>query len=247
MASWNYARIDRVDSGVVHCHFCNRPLPSGKVVVLSQAEGPEVFSGPGCAKKHLGEAKTQVLDLSKLALLVIESDLEQSESEGAPKPRKKSASNPRSNRDAATEYLRIRIEAMRGFSGRSTDKLKECYADLHSKNELSKDGRLYIERLMAKAASTNTIYSHRNIKCCVGVAYWIKVAREQTPASRQGFLNGLDSLLKQHWRLSVGQMEGLNSWGKGIRLSDRRFPSLDVNAFAEVKARTPTQDQKRLS
>lgn len=243
MKQWTYARIDRVDSSVVHCVFCGRALRSGKVVVLYDDQGQEVYSGPSCAKKTLGDPEVQLIDLSKLALLVVETEPKSPN----PAPQRKSKHPRRESEpaDAAVEYLRLRVEVMKSFAGNVTKRLSEIHAAMVSSKQLSDDGRQYIQRLLANAAAANTIYSSRNVKSCVGVAYWIGVAIEHTPEPRRDFLQGLLHQLEDRWRLSSGQIEALNRWGAGITVNKMRFPKLDVDAFAGVTAPIFAKGQKR--
>lgn len=68
--TWSYLRRDFLPPLAI-CTFCRRPLHSEKGIVITDEDGTEAFAGPSCAKKHLGQPEERLLDVSRLALLVV--------------------------------------------------------------------------------------------------------------------------------------------------------------------------------
>lgn len=251
MSKWTYARIDRNELGQVHCVFCNRPLRSGRLIVLRDDSGVEAFAGPSCAKTHVGAPSEPVLDLSRMAMLLVvrgeapvrggagnDPDDETLRPEPA-RPRPGGKTEP----DEVADYLRLRVEHMQGFTGNATHTLREFHRQLSSEAGLGRDARLYVERLLAKSKKANTIFSHRNVELCIGAAYWLRVAIENTKPERREFLERLLSSLHEYWRLTSKQIEALNRWGEGVRKSVKNFPVLDAGAFSGVQDPRYAQSQ----
>lgn len=90
MKQWTYARIDRVDSGMVHCEFCNRALRSGRLIVVRDESGSESYAAPACARKHLGALTEATIDLSRLAMALVArgDEVGEAASEKSPSKRK---------------------------------------------------------------------------------------------------------------------------------------------------------------
>lgn len=239
MSMWTYARIDRVESGEVHCVFCNRALRSGRLIVIQDEAGMEAFAGPACVKKHVGSPTEPILDLSKMAMLLVRkevgvrpiaSDSVDDVDRAIPNERRQLKEV-----DEVASYLRLRAEHMPGFSGNATQRLREFHDQLVSDDGLTDSARLYVERLLAKSNAANTIYSARNVERCIGAAYWLKVAIEQTKPERREFLDKMLHSLREHWRLTSKQLEGINKWGEGVRKKTLAFPVLDASAFDGVQ------------
>jgi len=238
MSQWTYARIDLLDSSIAHCIFCNRALKSAKAVILADSDGNEAVAGATCAKKVLGKPAFQLIDHSKLAMLVVISGPEQDLPPSATSGRlgaKKPASATRDQVDPEVEYLRLRVEALAGFAGNVTQRLRALYDGMLAARKLDADGRRYVEHLMTKTSVECSIYALANVKRCVAIAYWLRVAIKHTPQGKRAFLQGLDDQLKEKWRLTSGQIEALNKWGSRIKHSKLQFPVLDAAAFADVK------------
>jgi len=255
MSKWTYARIDRNELGQVHCVFCNRPLRSGRLIVLRDDSGVEAFAGPSCAKTHVGAPSEPILDLSRMAMLLVvrgeapvrggggndpDDDMQRPE---PARPRPVSKNKP----DEVADYLRLRVEHMQGFAGNATQTLREFHRQLDSEAGLESDARLYVERLLAKSKKANTIFSHRNVELCIGAAYWLRVAIENTKPERREFLERLLSSLQEYWRLTSKQIEALNRWGEGVRKTIKDYPILDVGAFNGVQAPRQAQSQNSSS
>lgn len=243
MSKWTYARIDRNELAQVHCVFCNRALRSGRLIVLRDESGTEAYAGPECAKKHLGAPAEPVLDLSRMAMLLVAKGLQPSS--GDPGDKLDGSKSKRAGRqagmplikaDEVVDYIRLRVEHMRGFSGNATQKLRDFHSQLLRDAGITSDARLYVERLLAKSKQANTIYSHRNVERCIGADYWLRVAIEHTKPDRRDFLVGMLQSLHDHWRLTSRQIEAINRWGEGVRKSFEVFPVLDVTAFEGVHA-----------
>jgi len=155
------------------------------------------------------------------------------------RPRPVSKNKP----DEVADYLRLRVEHMQGFAGNATQTLREFHRQLDSEAGLESDARLYVERLLAKSKKANTIFSHRNVELCIGAAYWLRVAIENTKPERREFLERLLSSLHEYWRLTSKQIEALNRWGEGVRKSVKNFPVLDAGAFSGVQDPRYAQSQ----
>lgn len=69
MKQWTYARIDRVESGMVHCEFFNRALRSGRHIVVRDESGAESYAGPVFARKHQGALLRRLYFLLRMQLL----------------------------------------------------------------------------------------------------------------------------------------------------------------------------------
>lgn len=248
MGTWTYARIDRIESGVVHCAFCNRGLRSGRVIVICDELGKEAYAGPACAKKHVGTPTEQILDLSRMAMLIVLKGEEvRSQAVGAAlKDEAPTTTQPRVvlEVDEAVNYLRLRAEHMPGFAGNATQRLREIHEQLSTDEGLSDSARLYVERLIAKSRADNSIYSIRNVERCIGAAHWLKVAIEHTKPDRREFLEKMHKSLLDHWRLSTKQIEGVNKWGEGVRKQLADFPVLDTMTFEGVQTPRFASNQK---
>lgn len=155
MSMWTYARIDRIESGKVHCVFCNRVLRSSRLIVLRDEAGVEAYTGQACAKKHVGAPTEPILDLSKLAMLLVlkeagerpfSSDNAEAVDQAKPQERRQLMEF-----DEVANYLRLRAEHMPGFSGNATQRLREFHVQLVSDDGLTDSARLYVERLLAKS------------------------------------------------------------------------------------------------
>ncbi|OWK42844.1 hypothetical protein PSOLE_28570 [Pseudomonas oleovorans subsp. oleovorans] len=136
---------------------------------------------------------------------------------------------------------------MQGFTGNATHTLREFHRQLSSEAGLGRDARLYVERLLAKSKKSNTIFSYRNVERCIGAAYWLRVAIENTKPERREFLERLLGSLQEYWRLTSKQIEALNRWGEGVRKTIKDYPILDVGAFNGVQAPRQAQSQNSSS
>lgn len=248
MKQWTYARIDRVESGMVHCEFCNRALRSGRLIVVRDESGAESYAGPACARKHLGGITEATVDLSRLAMALVVQGDEDGEAtlEKSPSKRKvkKTSTTLRIERDIVVQYLQLRAEHMEGFAGSSTQRLREYHSQLQSSAGIGSSERLYVERLMAKSKASNSIYSLANVEKCIGAAYWLRIAIESIKPSRREFLEKILRSLREHWRLTPKQIEAVNRWGEGVRRVVPTFPALDAAAFEGVTAPRFASSQK---
>lgn len=238
MSRWTYARIDRVDASVVHCVFCNRPLRSGRLIVLSDQDGKEVYAGKSCAAKHLGPPTEQLLDLSKIALLAI--------LDAKPTPvDKPSVSRAKTERapavigsslpmDEPTLYLLLRRRYLVGFAGNMTQRLRDICNAQDASGKLADDERRYVERLLFNAEKDNSIYSLANAQRCVGAAYWLRLAIAETKPERREFLEKMLASLCENWRLTAKQLDAVNRWGEGVRRTLPAFPVLYPGLFDAV-------------
>lgn len=238
MGQWTYARIGRVDANVVHCVFCNRPLRSGRLIVLSDQLGNEAYAGKSCAHKHLGAPTERLLDLSKIAMLaVIETKpatTQKSSVSCVQQTTARAGITSALPMDEATRYLTLRSQHMVGFTGNITQRLRDIINAHGIAGALSEDERRYIERLMANAASDKTIYSLANVEHCVATAYWLRLAIAEMKAERRDFLERMLGSLCESWRLTAKQIDAVNRWGEGVRKTLPAFPILDPGLFEGV-------------
>ncbi|MFL1449312.1 hypothetical protein ACI77O_13025 [Pseudomonas tritici] len=185
-----------------------------------------------------------LLDLSKLALLlVVKGDAQTTPKADACLDSRRSDEliTPQPSRhtlpmDEVATYLRLRAEHLVGFAGHITARLLVFHEQLDSDEGLADDSRLYVERLLAKAKSENTIYSLSNVERCFGAVYWLRVAIDNTKPDRREFLECMLKGLYENWRLTFGQIQAINRWGEGVRKAVPAFPVLEASAFSGVQA-----------
>lgn len=246
---WAYGRVDFLPPGGAQCCFCHRPLRSQKGIVVVDQHGTEAFAGPSCAKRELGPPDERILDVARLALLVVQADDKQPLP--PPKPQR---SAPAAGADPAPEmggekrpagaippiapqvqYLRLRYEIMGRFKRHVSTAMRAAYSNLQAFGELDADSHRMLAGLMRRAEAENSIYSDRNVRRCIGFEHWLMVAMEQTRPDRRDFLVRMLDRLHSEWMLTEGQVNAINKWGEGIRKVAHDFPVLDVKAFSGVK------------
>lgn len=241
---FGYSRVDFLPLNGADCVFCHRHLRSAKGIVVIDHLGVEYFAGPSCAKRELGNPDERILDVARLALLVVAEEvankvsktpIDNSASPGADLPDKPKAS-PASLPIIAPEvqYLRLRYEAMGRFKGNVSQVMRAAYATLQDQGELDVHSSRLLTSLIRKSGAENTIYSDRNIRRCIGVEHWLLVALEQTKPDRRTYLNLMLDKLHNGWMLTEGQLSGINRWGEGVRRVTHDFPVLDVRVFVGV-------------
>lgn len=247
--AWCYARVDFLPAAGAYCIFCGRELKTKKGIVVRD-NGREAFSGPGCAKSKMGDPKERLLDVASMALLVVEGRRGDSARSGpsssatAPAP---ASSPPEMGSDTgespspsaihlpAVEYLRLRYEVMGEFNGNVTAVMRQAYRDLSQTGVLSPDAEGLLLGIMRKSAIDNSVFSDRNIRRCIGLEYWLKLALQNTKPDRRDYLNSMLDTLHYEWSLSQGQIEAINRWGKGLRKVMTSFPRLNNKSFAGVR------------
>lgn len=238
MSRWSYARIGRVDASVVHCVFCNRPLRSGRLIVLNDQDGNEAYAGKSCALKHLGPPTERLLDLSKIALLaVLEAKPSPVQKPPAPfKPTEKNSAAIASSlpTDEPILYLLLRRQYLVGFAGNMTQRLRDICNAHDASGTLADDERRYVERLIVNAQNDNSIYSLANVQRCVGTSYWLHLAIAETKPERREFLEKMLASLCENWRLTAKQLDAVNRWGEGVRKTLPAFPVLNPRLFEGV-------------
>lgn len=241
---WQYSRVDHLQPGA-SCLFCSRTLKSLKGIVITDGV-QEAYAGPNCAKKHLGAPEERLLDVARLAMLVV-SDGDPNDEQPAllpegPVPRSgvetKTAQNPSVRRplpplDSVVHYLRLRYEVMNGFRFQKSALLTEAYTSLKS-GELDETLRKRVAGAMRSAHENRTVFSERNIKNAIGLNYWIQEALSNTPQERASFLEAMAHTLHCRWSLSRGQLEAINKWGVNLRRRVHGFPHLDTEIFDGV-------------
>lgn len=244
---WQYSRVDHLGAGA-SCVFCGRLLKSAKGIVITDGT-EEAYAGPNCAKKHLGPPDERLLDVARLALLVVSDVDPDSPSDNAvPVPR--SDSVPRSGTessphqppgrpplpplDAVIQYLRLRYEAMSGFKYQRSALLNDAYETFQASGELDEVLRKRIAGSMRSAAEQKTVFSERNIKHCIGLNYWLTEAIQHTATDRRDFLEAMVAKLHGRWALTPTQIEGINKWFANVRRRVHGFPHLDEKIFDGV-------------
>ncbi len=241
---WQYSRVDHLQPGAC-CLFCSRPLKSLKGIVISDGTR-EAYAGPNCAKKHLGAPEERLLDVARLAMLVVSDgdplDEPPPVPAGDPVPqsgpeaigRKASVARaPLPPLDSVVQYLRLRYEVMNGFKFQRSALLTEAYSSLQS-GDLDETLRKRVAGTMRSAQANRTVFSERNVKICIGLNYWLHEALNNTPKERASFLEAMASTLHSRWNLSRGQLEAINKWGANLRRRVHGFPHLDVGIFDGV-------------
>ncbi len=246
---WSYARVDFLPAAGAHCVFCGRELKTKKGIVVRDHDGREAFSGPGCAKSRMGDPKERLLDVASMALLVVEGKRGDSARSGptTAAPPSTAVSNPEigsdsqplpspaSSRLPAVEYLRLRYEVMGDFKGNVTAVMRQAYLDLNRNGVLSPEAEGLLLGIMRKSAIDNSVFSDKNIRRCIGLEYWLKLALQNTRPDRRDYLNSMLDALHFEWSLSQGQIEAINKWGKGLRKVLPSFPRLNNTTFAGVR------------
>lgn len=241
---WQYLRIDRLPAGS-RCTFCNRELRSGKGIVVADETGAEFFSGPSCAKAHIGESEERILDVSRIALCVVVKAVKAppvkrpTPTTPAPDPLPNIGSEterrpPPPPLDRVETYVRLRNEMMAGFRFQASAVLKEAHQELLSSGSLSEESKTRISGLMRNAHRDNTVFSDDNVRRCIAMDFWLRVALENTNANRREYLSAMLSVLHSRWWLSPGQISGVNKWGDNVRKTVDDFPLLDADVFAGV-------------
>jgi hypothetical protein len=248
---WHYSRVDHLVAGA-SCIFCGRLLKSQKGIVISDGTN-EAYAGPNCAKKHLGPPDERLLDVARLALLVVSDvDPDATGPDAHPTPLPGPDSGPRLGveprlpptppgtrpslppLDAVVQYLRLRYEAMSGFRYQRSTLLTEAYEAFQLAGELDEVLRRRVAGAMRSAAEQNTVFSERNIKHCIGFHYWLAAAIEHTAIDRREFLEAMVRKLHSRWALTPSQIEGINKWFANVRRRVHGFPHLDVRIFDGV-------------
>lgn len=239
---WHYLRIDRLPSGA-RCTFCNRLLRSGKGIVVADDAGEEHFSGPSCAKANIGESEERILDVSRIALCVVVKEDPPAKILAPPSPPASSAPKsgdepgrrpPLPPLDKVETYVRLRCEMMEGFRGHASVTLRAAFQELEGAGALSEASKVRISGLMRNAQRDNSVFSDANIRRCIAIDYWLRVALDHIATERTDFLKSMQAALHSSWRLTRGQISGINSWGQNLRRQVDDFPLLDVDAFEGV-------------
>lgn len=247
---WHYARVDHLGAGA-SCIFCGRLLKSQKGIVISDGS-MEAYAGPNCAKKHLGPPDERLLDVARLALLVV-SDADPDDLSAIATPEPRSDSTPKSGfepnpahsdlsssrpplppLDAVIQYLRLRYEAMSGFRYQRSELLTEAYKEFQANGDLDDVLRKRVAGSIRSAAQQKSVFSERNIKHCIGLNYWLSEALHHIAEDRRDFLESMISKLHARWALTPTQIEGINKWFANVRKKVHGFPHLDVTIFDGV-------------
>lgn len=243
--TWSYLRRDFLPPLAI-CTFCRRPLHSEKGIVITDEVGSEAFAGPSCAKKHLGQPEERLLDVSRLALLVVADEPaqhnESAPTSASPAPEIGAGSSPTSSPqrpplppiDEVVQYVRLRCEAMNGFKFAVSKVLKLAHDEYKQSGEIEDDLRKQIGGAMRNAAANKSVLSPINVKRCIGLNHWLVEAVQHTNKDRREFLEQMQSHLHRFWMLTPKQMAAINRWGEHIRKRIDDFPLLDEEAFSGI-------------
>jgi hypothetical protein len=237
---WSYVRIDKLPPGA-SCTFCHRQLKSGKGLVIANAQGEEHYSGPSCAKAHVGDPEERILDVTRIALSVVvkEATTERAKPADNPGPENPGPdTGPQVERrppppplDEVHAYTRMRVEMLKRFRAHSNETLNSAHAALVAGTEIQEPARTRISGLMRNAERDNTIFSAKNVTRCVAFEYWLSEALEYVKSDRREFLQSMLSTLRSKWKLTEGQVQAINRWGQVVRKVVDDFPLLDDQAF----------------
>lgn len=244
---WEYSRVDHLTPQAV-CLFCNRPLRALKGIVISDG-AQEAYAGPNCARRMLGAPEERLLDVARLALLVVseeDPDVELGSREGL-------LSDPQSGfrrpslvsttsverpslpaLDRVIQYLRLRYEFMQEFHLHKSKLLTEAYEAYRRTGQLDEATRKRVAGMIRNAGEQKTVFSEANIKHCIGLNHWLHEAVQHTQPERRVFLEAMVAKLHRRWTLTPGQLNGINSWGIGLRKQVHTFPHLDAHIFDGV-------------
>ena len=240
---WSYVRIDKLPQRA-SCFFCRRLLKSGKGLVIANAQGEEHYSGPSCAKAHVGDPEERILDVTRIALSVV---VKAPSAEKAKPATDAGPVNPDPNSgsqvdrrpppppiDEVHAYIRLRVEMLKRFRSHSNEHLNSAHRDLLAGNEIQEPAHTRISGLMRNAVRDNSIFSAKNVTACVAFEFWLSEALEYVKAERREFLQSMLSALRSKWKLTQGQVQAINSWGQVVRKVVDDFPLLDDQAFVGV-------------
>lgn len=226
-------RIDRIDfiPAGKRCAFCSRELTSRVAYVLRDEGGAEFLSGPTCLLTHakVDKSKETYPNFAKAC---------QEELAGHKEPGKGKVKGKEGNE--TIEYLVLRFRLLSAFQGMKIRSLEDVYAR-YVKGQLTEDDRTHLSRLIAKVAKERPEYSPKNLMACYAYSHWIKVALEDLPADKQGFLRQMLFALMKNLYLSPAQAAAVNKWFVKIEGA----PVLDPDAF--VPAQQNRMKQSRIA
>ena len=244
--NWQYSRVDFLPSHA-RCFFCHRPLTRTKGIIIRDELGAENFAGANCAKKHLGDIGEPLLDVTKMALLVVADEGPVLVATAKPAPAKETdpatndpappappARPPLPPVDQVVQYVRLRAEFMSKFRYSKGAVITTALEELSSTGEISESTRKKIAGAMRNAESQNSVLSERNIKKCIGMQHWLDEAIEHTNKDRREFLERMLQALHAHWHLTRGQLAAINKWGEILRKGVEDFPLLSESCFDGV-------------
>jgi hypothetical protein len=244
--TWSYLRRDFLPSDAT-CVFCHRPLHSEQGIIIADRDGTEAFTGPSCAKKHLGQPEERLLDVTSLALLVVADEpaaaadpvstpSQKSDPNDAAKSKAPAATSrpPLPPLDAVVQYVRFRCEVMTDFKFAVSKTLEQAHDEYKATGAISEEVEKMVAGAMRNATADKTVLSPANVKLCIGFEHWLKEAVQHTSVDRREFLESMLSTLRRYWSLSSGQVRAINKWGEHIRKKNDDFPHLDEDVFARV-------------
>ncbi|MEE8056752.1 MAG: hypothetical protein V3T17_02785 [Pseudomonadales bacterium] len=209
------------------CHFCSRPLPSGKVLFLHQDRGdPPVPAGPVCGIKHAGKKNSDTPDIASQIII-----------DGFTQP---TLNNPdKTTKIQAIEYLVLRGNRLADARGIGMPKLKLLYLKYLS-NKLADDDIRYLINLNEHNKSKLPTLTLDNLKSCYVYHYWIGVALKQANDAGVSFLKDIDKYLLENLFLSNGQILSLNNWFGYLN----GIPDLEPAMFVEQIKRSHANRKK---
>ncbi len=242
---WHYSRVDYLGPHAI-CIFCNRLLRSRKGIVISNGS-EEAFAGPNCAKKMLGPPEERLLDVTRLALLVVSDDdptlppapstlpsLKSVPQLGSVPKTQVQVRSPLPPLDKIVQYLRLRCEFMSEFAHHRSQILTQAFDAYTRTGQLDEADRKRVAGTIRNAGEQNTVFSEANVMRCIGVNHWLREALENTHADRREFLTAMLNKLHSQWHLTEAQLSAVNRWGEWLRKKVHSFPHLDTQVFNGV-------------
>jgi len=233
-------RIDRIDfiAAGMRCRFCSRELKSRVAFILRDAEGKECLCGPTCLSTHakIDKSKTEAFpNFTKACLGDVTANKEKAPTH---EPKKDGEQKARSGArkvqvgSEEIEYLVLRFRLLSGFAGMKIKSLEDVYGR-YMKGLITTDDRTHLTRLIAKVRAERKEYSPENLSACYAYSHWIKIALQDLPAEKQGFLRQMLFTIYEKFYLSPGQATAVNRWLAKIE----GMPALDPGAFVAAKAK----------
>jgi hypothetical protein len=242
---WRYSRVDYLGPHA-ECIFCNRLLRSRKGIVITNGVD-EAFAGPNCAKKMLGPPEERLLDVTRLALLVVSDDdptspavastlagLSSNPHLGSAPKTQDQARSPLPPLDKIVQYLRLRCEFMVDFAHHRSQILTQAFDAYSRTGQLDDADRKRVAGTIRNAGEQNTVFSEANVMRCIGINHWLREALENTQADRREFLTSMLNKLHSQWHLTEAQLAAVNRWGEWLRKKVHSFPHLDTQVFNGV-------------
>lgn len=230
MPQYRIDRIDFVPAGR-RCAFCSRQLSSRVAYVLRDEKGGEWLSGPTCLSTHakIDKSKETYPNFAKACKGEIGDH-----KDGKPAPQRAASTKSKAEGSLEIEYLVLRFRLLGSLPGMKIKSLDDAYQRYIRTGQITDDDQLHIARLIAKVSKERPEYSPKNLTACYAYSHWIKVALEDLPVEKQGFLRQILFTLTKNLYLSPAQAAAVNKWFVKIEGA----PVLDSEAFVPKQRST---------